>query len=212
MFMFTIYHPWNVPFLLDCHARSQIVRCFAQDWWNVIVWDNPQMLHPLPCGFNYQTAEQLNYGPWKKVGGQLEIEKGGCCNFVFFHRSLIIYDGKIGKTGQSDLKWSKFANLGFLSLKLEHSDPFHLFSHNIFYPTGPVKELIIVWLSVLLSNLLPTTPALRRWWSSTAKSIQSYDAVFTLFIIISSTYLYLEIKESYLAKTSPLQGTQWCFW
>ena len=25
------------------------------------------MLHPLPCGFNYQTADQLNYGPWKKV-------------------------------------------------------------------------------------------------------------------------------------------------
>ena len=40
---------------------------WAQDWWNVIVWDNPGLLHPLPCGFNYQTAEQLNYGPWKKV-------------------------------------------------------------------------------------------------------------------------------------------------
>ena len=38
-----------------------------QDWWNLIVWDNPEMLHPLPCGFNYQTADQLNSGPWKKV-------------------------------------------------------------------------------------------------------------------------------------------------
>ena len=25
------------------------------------------MLHPLPCGFNYQSAEQLNFGPWKQV-------------------------------------------------------------------------------------------------------------------------------------------------
>jgi len=37
-----------------------------QDWWNLIVWDDPGMLHPLPCGFNYQTADQFNFGPWKK--------------------------------------------------------------------------------------------------------------------------------------------------
>ena len=50
-----------------CYAPSQFVTLFAQDWWNLIVWDNPAMLHPLPCGFNYQSAEQLNFGPWKQV-------------------------------------------------------------------------------------------------------------------------------------------------
>ena len=58
-----------------CYLCSlSVFNIFPKDWWNVIVWDNPGMLHPLPCGFNYQTADKLNYGPWKKVWCPLEIE------------------------------------------------------------------------------------------------------------------------------------------
>jgi len=37
-----------------------------QDWWNLVVWDSPDLLHPLPCSFNFQTTEQFNTGPWKE--------------------------------------------------------------------------------------------------------------------------------------------------
>ena len=42
-----------------------------QDWWNLVVWDSPEMLFPLHCSFNFQTTEQFNTGPWKEVNDNL---------------------------------------------------------------------------------------------------------------------------------------------
>ena len=30
-----------------------------QDWWNLIVWDRPDLAHFLDCGFNYQFMEEF---------------------------------------------------------------------------------------------------------------------------------------------------------
>ena len=31
-----------------------------QDWWNLLVWTHPGLLHPLDCGFNFQTSQEWN--------------------------------------------------------------------------------------------------------------------------------------------------------
>jgi len=38
-----------------------------QDWWNLVVWDSPHLVHFLPCIYNYQTNTQLNKEPWTEV-------------------------------------------------------------------------------------------------------------------------------------------------
>ena len=47
-----------------------------QDWWNLVVWDSPQLMHPLPCSFNFQTTEQFNTGPWKEVRENMDLIQG----------------------------------------------------------------------------------------------------------------------------------------
>ena len=38
-----------------------------QDWWNIVVWDNPDLVHFLDCGFNFQTMEEFNQPPYDQV-------------------------------------------------------------------------------------------------------------------------------------------------
>ena len=60
--------------------------------------------------------------------------------------------------------------------------------------------ILDVWPSLLLlSNLMPTTPARRQWWSGTDKFIQIYDAVSTLYHL-----------SKQLVGFSFIHGPQWC--
>ena len=38
-----------------------------QDWWNLVIWDNPDLVHFLDCGFNFQTMEEFNQPPFDQV-------------------------------------------------------------------------------------------------------------------------------------------------
>ena len=38
-----------------------------QDWWNIVVWDKPQLVHFLDCAFNYQFKQEFNTPPFDKV-------------------------------------------------------------------------------------------------------------------------------------------------
>ena len=29
-----------------------------QDWWNLVIWEEPQLHFPLPCNFNYQERKR----------------------------------------------------------------------------------------------------------------------------------------------------------
>ena len=40
---------------------------FLQDWWNLVIWDNPDLVHFLDCGFNFQTMEEFNQPPFDQV-------------------------------------------------------------------------------------------------------------------------------------------------
>ena len=39
----------------------------VQDWWNLVVWDSPHLVHFLDCTYNYQTNTLLNKEPWTEV-------------------------------------------------------------------------------------------------------------------------------------------------
>lgn len=38
-----------------------------QDWWNIVVWDNPQFVHFLDCGFNFQIKKEFNQHPFDQL-------------------------------------------------------------------------------------------------------------------------------------------------
>jgi len=37
-----------------------------QDWWNIVVWDQPDLLYFLDCGFNFQLKQEFNRPPFDK--------------------------------------------------------------------------------------------------------------------------------------------------
>ena len=31
----------------------------GQDWWNLVIWEQPELLAPLHCSFNYQVCSDM---------------------------------------------------------------------------------------------------------------------------------------------------------
>jgi len=50
-----------------CHKYSFKGFIGDQDWWNIVVWDRPDLAHFLDCGFNYQFMEEFNQPPFDKL-------------------------------------------------------------------------------------------------------------------------------------------------
>ena len=40
---------------------------YFQDWWNIVVWDDPSSYYNLDCGFNFQLKKEFNQPPFDKV-------------------------------------------------------------------------------------------------------------------------------------------------
>ena len=38
-----------------------------QDWWNIVVWDRPDLYYNLDCGLNFQLKKEFNKPPFDSV-------------------------------------------------------------------------------------------------------------------------------------------------
>ena len=48
-------------------SEVEMFPLFLQDWWNIVVWDRPELLYFLDCGFNFQIKKEFNTPPFDKV-------------------------------------------------------------------------------------------------------------------------------------------------